>query len=96
MTEAEHSLREAVADIPAEVRERFVADKELNDKYREIILDIARKALASYQPKPESESRPEPETGTKSRLESQNQIAGDHPNLKDGVWFGRPPRTLGT
>jgi hypothetical protein len=25
-----------------------------------------------------------------------NQIAGDHPNLKDGVWFGRPPRTLGT
>jgi hypothetical protein len=26
----------------------------------------------------------------------ENQIAGDHPNLKDGVWFGRPPRTLGT
>jgi len=26
----------------------------------------------------------------------KNQIAGDHPNLKDGVWFGRPPRTLGT
>ena len=26
----------------------------------------------------------------------KDQIAGDHPNLKDGVWFGRPPRTLGT
>jgi F-type H+-transporting ATPase subunit alpha len=73
MTEAEHSLRDAVANIPADVRERFVSDKELNDKDREIILDIARKALASYQPKSESESRPKPETGTKSRSESQNK-----------------------
>jgi F-type H+-transporting ATPase subunit alpha len=32
MAEAEHSLREAAADIPAEVRERFDADAELSDK----------------------------------------------------------------
>ena len=32
MTDAEHSLREAAEDIPAEVRERFDTDAELSDE----------------------------------------------------------------
>lgn len=73
MTEAEHSLRDAVTNVPAEVRERFSADKELTDKDHEIILDIARKALAPYQPKPESKSKPETQTEAKPKSEAQNE-----------------------
>ena len=73
MAEAEHSLREAVADIPAEVRERFNGDKDLSNKDREIILEIASKALALYQPKSELESNPEAQTENKTRPETKEK-----------------------
>ncbi|HWQ49362.1 MAG TPA: alternate F1F0 ATPase, F1 subunit alpha [Methanosarcina sp.] len=73
MEEAESSLRKAVSDIPADVRDRFKGDKELSDKDRETILDIARKALEAYQPKPESESKPEAKTEEKPELGTQTE-----------------------
>ncbi len=74
MVEAESSLRKAVPDIPSDVRDRFKGDKELSDKDRETILDIARKALEPYQPNPES--KPKPEAKTKEKKESKTQIKG--------------------
>lgn len=71
MGEAESSLRKAVPDIPADVRDRFKGDNELSDKDREAILDIARKALKPYQPKPEPEAKPETKTGEKPESETQ-------------------------
>ena len=59
MTDAEHALREAAADIPAEVRERLDTADKLSDEDRETIIEIARKSLARFQPKPEPESKPE-------------------------------------
>ena len=50
MEEAEASLRRAVVDIPAEVREHLKADAELTDNDRKAILEIARKALEHFQP----------------------------------------------
>lgn len=73
MTEAEHSLRKAVKDIPAEVRERFDADAELSDKDRETILEIARRTLKSFQPEPKPESEPEVKTESKSKPEYQTE-----------------------
>jgi F-type H+-transporting ATPase subunit alpha len=61
MTNAEHSVREAVASVPEEIREKFNANKELSDKDRKTILEIASKALARFQPKPKSESKPQAE-----------------------------------
>ena len=46
-------------------------DKELSDKDREIILNIAHKALAPYQQKSESETKPEAETEAKPGSEAQ-------------------------
>lgn len=77
MAEAEHSLREAVKDIPAEVRERFNANEKLSEKDREIILGVARKTLKHFQPesRPVSmqeakiEDKPAPETGTRVKPE---------------------------
>lgn len=73
MTEAEASLCKAVEDIPAEVRDRFSADKELSDKDREIILNIARKALAPYQPQFKPESKPKAKTEEKIESETQTK-----------------------
>ena len=53
MTDAEHAVHEAAANIPAEVRERLDTAEKLSDEDRETIIEIARKALARFQPKPE-------------------------------------------
>jgi len=57
MTDAEHSLRDASADIPAEVRNRLATAEKLSDADRETIIQIARKSLARFQPKPKPESK---------------------------------------
>ena len=53
MTDAEHAVQEAAADIPGEMRARFEAASELSDEDRKAIIDIARRALAPFQPKPD-------------------------------------------
>ncbi len=59
MTDAEQALREAAADIPAEVSERLDTAEKLSDDDRETIIQLARKSLARFQPKPEPESKQE-------------------------------------
>ncbi len=54
MTDAEHDVRVAVANIPAEVCARLEGVDVLSDADRNTIVDIARSALARYQPNPES------------------------------------------
>ena len=71
MTDAEHAVREAAADIPAEVRERFDTAEKLSDEDRETIIEIARKSLARFQPKPEAktiqEAKPKPSPSLKPK-----------------------------
>jgi F-type H+-transporting ATPase subunit alpha len=52
MTAAEGTLRKAAADIPADVAERFTSADKLSDADRKAVLDVATRALASFQPKP--------------------------------------------
>lgn len=74
MTDAEHALCEAAVDIPAEVREQLNSAAALSDENRETIIQIGRKSLARFQPKPapvskpevQSELRPKPELTEKS------------------------------
>ncbi|HDP95468.1 MAG TPA: alternate F1F0 ATPase, F1 subunit alpha [Candidatus Aminicenantes bacterium] len=47
--EAEHVLRAAAKEIPAQVRERLDTGKELSSEDREIIMEIARDALTRVQ-----------------------------------------------
>jgi F-type H+-transporting ATPase subunit alpha len=69
MSDAELAVREAAAEIPAEVCARFdIADK-LSDEDRETIIAIARQALAPFQPKPEAKS----ETTAKLKPESETE-----------------------
>ena len=48
LTDAEQALREAAADIPAEVCARFEAAAKLSDEDRNTIIEIARKSLARF------------------------------------------------
>jgi F-type H+-transporting ATPase subunit alpha len=65
MTEAEHCLCEVTADIPADVRERLDTAEKLSDSDRETIVQIARKSLARFQPKPET--KPDLQTKVKPK-----------------------------
>ena len=56
MTDAEHAVHEAAANIPAEVCARFETADKLSDEDRKTIIEIARQALARFQPKPEAKA----------------------------------------
>ncbi len=55
MTDAERAVQEAAANIPAAVCGRFETAAELNGDDRNTIVDIAREALARFQPAPDRE-----------------------------------------
>jgi len=75
-TDAEQALLEAAADIPRDVCERLETAKQLSDADRETIIQIARKALARFQPKTESESKPEVQAEAKPELKSELRTKG--------------------
>ncbi len=51
MTDAEHAVHEAAARIPTEACARFETADKLSEEDRKAIIEIARKALARFQPK---------------------------------------------
>jgi F-type H+-transporting ATPase subunit alpha len=74
MKAAEHALRKAAADIPAEVRERLDTADKLSDEDRKTIVEIARKSLAGFQPKPEPSPKPEAKTESKPKPEVKTDV----------------------
>lgn len=68
MTDAEKAVREAAADIPNAVAARFDSADKLSDEDRKTVIEIARLALAPFQPKPDAPSgdtKPKPGTMAK-------------------------------
>jgi F-type H+-transporting ATPase subunit alpha len=49
--EAEQALRKLAEEIPAEMKKRFLANEKLSESDHKSILDMAWKALATFQPK---------------------------------------------
>ena len=56
MPAAEQAVREAAAEIPAEVSERLDSAKKLSDEDRKTIIAIARQALKEHLPAPDADS----------------------------------------
>ena len=63
MTDAGHAVREAAATIPTEVSARFETAAKLSDEDKKTVVEIARKALVPFQPKPE----PKPEVKAEAK-----------------------------
>jgi F-type H+-transporting ATPase subunit alpha len=53
MTSAEDAVQKSTAEIPAEVCARFETADKLSDEDCKTVIEVARKALLSFQPKPE-------------------------------------------
>jgi F-type H+-transporting ATPase subunit alpha len=79
MTDAEHALKEAAANIPADVCARFETADKLSDEDRKTIIGIARKSLARFQPKPASKPEPKPDGGSKATAAKPALEAGLKP-----------------
>ena len=76
MADAAHAVHEAAAKIPGEVRGRFATAEQLSGEDRKAVIEIARQALAPFQPKPEAkpEAKPEePTPGRESEAKAQAQ-----------------------
>jgi F-type H+-transporting ATPase subunit alpha len=80
MTDAEHAVREAAADIPAEVRERLDTAEELSDEDRETIIQIARKSLEAsaqaFQPRDRRGMKPNGQ-GLKPKPKARGEVMSD-------------------
>jgi F-type H+-transporting ATPase subunit alpha len=85
MTDAEHTVHEAAAKIPTEACARFATADKLSDEDRKTVIEIARKALARFQPTPESkpapkaepkpEAKPKPDDSSKPETEPKPKVA---------------------
>jgi F-type H+-transporting ATPase subunit alpha len=73
MTDAEQAVRKAAAEIPADVRERLDTAEQLSDEDREAIIEIARKSLEGFQPKPKPKTKPEVPTEVKPDPEPEEE-----------------------
>src|SRR5665647_690167 len=77
MKDAENALHEAAANIPAEVCARFETADKLSDEDRKTIIEIARKALASFQPKPESKPEPKVEPEPQANADAKPEVKAE-------------------
>jgi F-type H+-transporting ATPase subunit alpha len=70
-------VRDAAATIPREVTARFETAKKLSDEDKKNLIEIARKALLPFQPKPEAKTatkvEPKPEDKAKTGAEPKPQ-----------------------
>ena len=74
MAEAGHAVREAASSIPAEISARFETAAKLSDEDRRAIVEIARLALASFQPKPEPEAETKGDSKDKAETSSNEEV----------------------
>ena len=77
MTAAGRAVREAAANIPAEVCARFETAAKLSDEDKRAIIEIARQALAPFQPKPDPKPEVKPETKPDVKVEPKAEPKGD-------------------
>jgi F-type H+-transporting ATPase subunit alpha len=60
MTDAESAVHEAASNLPPEIAARFETTDKLSDEDHKTIIEIARKALIPFQPKPAAKPAPMP------------------------------------
>jgi F-type H+-transporting ATPase subunit alpha len=60
MNDARNAVQEAAAHLPAEISARFETADRLSDDDRKAIIEIARRALAPFQPQPAAEAKSAP------------------------------------
>jgi F-type H+-transporting ATPase subunit alpha len=70
-------VREAASGIPPEVSARFETAAKLRDEDKKVIIEIARQALAPFQPKPDPKPEVKPETKPDVKVEPKAEMKAD-------------------
>jgi len=86
MTEAEQAVQAAAARIPDDLRERLTGAETLSDGDRQALLDLARQALAGFQPKPA------PQPGAKAAQHPPDGVA-PAPDAPGKAASGKPTKS---
>jgi hypothetical protein len=76
-------VREAAANIPAEMSARFETAAKLSDEDKKAIIEIARQSLAPFQPKPDPKPEVKPETKPGVKFEPKAETKGDFKDKAD-------------
>jgi F-type H+/Na+-transporting ATPase subunit alpha len=79
MKDAEQSVQQAAARMPAQVCARFEGDQELSHEDRQAITEAARQALAHFQPEPESKPEATPNPKSKPDESEFNAALKENP-----------------
>ncbi|MBF0104581.1 MAG: alternate F1F0 ATPase, F1 subunit alpha [Deltaproteobacteria bacterium] len=74
MRNAENELCKAAATLPPEILERLKSASKMSDEDRKTIIEIAKKALVSFQPKPKDEH--ETKTAKEPEVAPGNAVKG--------------------
>jgi len=83
MTEAENVVQKAAANIPADIRARFESADKLSDEDRKAIIEIARKVIIPFLPKPDPNPHADPISETESADNSGSEPASTRPTTKE-------------
>ncbi|MEP6960431.1 MAG: alternate F1F0 ATPase, F1 subunit alpha [Acidobacteriota bacterium] len=83
MTAAEHALRQAEPDIPAEVRERLDTADKLSDGDRKTIVEIARKALTGFATEADTKSEETRKNETQPKRDAKAAESAPAPKQAD-------------
>lgn len=78
MQDAEHAVRDAVANIPAEVRARLETADKLSDEDRKAIIEIVRKSLVPFQPKPDTKAAPDAQPKSEAAKPDAQPVDGSN------------------
>ncbi len=84
MLDAEQAVQGAAAGIPAEACVRLDTADKLSDEDRDTFIEIARKALEAFSPKPESKSKQEQGTQDQPKPEAKAEPKSD-PKLNEST-----------
>jgi len=73
MIAAAHAVQDSATTIPADVQARFETAEKLSGEDKKTIVEIARKVLVSFQPKPETKPQAEVELETKDEAKTKTE-----------------------
>ena len=74
MKDAQQAVLKAAMNIPKDICARFETAEKLSDEDRKSIIEIARKVLVDFQPKPEAKTEAKVESQTKPELKPKLEI----------------------
>jgi F-type H+-transporting ATPase subunit alpha len=74
MKDAQQAVLKAAMNIPKDICARFETAEKLSDEDRKSIIEIARRALIDFQPKPEAKTEAKDESNTKPEPKPKLEI----------------------